>query len=81
MESFRDKTQLLTKSANDIKLLIREGYDISVAQHVVWKEFVGGVNSEILYRRSIDGGTVFDPTLTNISNNPSASIAPAIAVS
>lgn len=49
--------------------------------HVVWKEFVGGVNSEILYIRSTDGGTVFDPILTNISNNPTGSIAPAIAVS
>lgn len=49
--------------------------------YFVWKEFVGGTNNEILYRRSTDGGTLFDPVLTNISNNPAGSIAPAISVS
>lgn len=51
MESFREKTQLLTKSANDIKLLIREGYDIKVAQNTAEK-FFGKKNISFI---AIDG--------------------------
>jgi hypothetical protein len=32
MGSFRQKTELLTQCSNDIKLLIREGYDVKVAK-------------------------------------------------
>ncbi len=32
MASFRDKTELLTKCSDDIKLLLREGYDIKLAK-------------------------------------------------
>ena len=32
MGSFREKTELLTKCSNDIKLLIREGYNVKVAK-------------------------------------------------
>src|SRR6266516_3959090 len=32
MASFRDKTESLTKSSDDIKLLLREGYDIKLAR-------------------------------------------------
>ena len=37
MTSFRDKTESLTKCSDDIKLLLREGYDIKLAclQHDV----------------------------------------------
>ncbi|MGB6592201.1 MAG: hypothetical protein WBE68_11910 [Candidatus Nitrosopolaris sp.] len=32
MGSFRDKTALLSKCSDDIKLLLREGYDVKVAK-------------------------------------------------
>ncbi len=32
MASFRDKTESLTKSSDDIKLLLREGYDVKLAK-------------------------------------------------
>ena len=39
MGSFRDKTQLLIKCSNDIKLLIREGYDVKIAKETAEKFF------------------------------------------
>jgi len=39
MASFRDKTELLSKCADDIKLLLREGYDIKVAKETAEKLF------------------------------------------
>lgn len=39
MESFRDKTELLTKCSNDLKLLIREGYDVKIAKETAEKFF------------------------------------------
>ena len=32
LASFRNKTQLLKECSNDIKMLIREGYDINTAR-------------------------------------------------
>lgn len=37
--SFRDKTELLTKCSNDIKLLLREGYDVKIAKATAEKFF------------------------------------------
>lgn len=37
--SFRDKTELLTKCSNDINLLLREGYDIKIANDTAEKLF------------------------------------------
>jgi hypothetical protein len=37
--SFRDKTELLTKCSNDIKLLLREGYDVKIAKDTAEKFF------------------------------------------
>lgn len=37
--SFRDKTELLTKCSNDLKLLIREGYDVKIAKDTAEKFF------------------------------------------
>lgn len=39
MESFRDKTELLTKCSDAIKLLLREGYDIRIAKETAEKFF------------------------------------------
>jgi hypothetical protein len=39
MGSFRDKTELLAKCSNDIKLLIREGYDVNIARETAEKFF------------------------------------------
>jgi hypothetical protein len=39
MESFRDKTELLTACSNDIKLLLREGYDVRIAKETAQKFF------------------------------------------
>ena len=39
MGSFRDKTELLIKCSNDIKLLIREGYDVKIAKETAEKFF------------------------------------------
>jgi hypothetical protein len=46
--------------------------------HVVWQGEVSG-NIEILYRRSLDGGATFGPTI-NVSNTPGGSFTPKIAV-
>ena len=40
MGSFRDKTELLSKCSDDIKLLLREGYDVKVAKETAEKFFV-----------------------------------------
>ena len=37
--SFRDKTELLTKYSNDIKLLLREGFDPKIAKDTAEKFF------------------------------------------
>jgi len=39
MTSFRDKTESLTKSSDDIKLLLREGYDVKLAKETAEKFF------------------------------------------
>jgi hypothetical protein len=39
MASFRDKTELLTKCSDDIKLLLREGYDVRIAKETAEKFF------------------------------------------
>jgi hypothetical protein len=39
MGSFRDKTELLTKCSDDIKLLLREGYDPRIAKETAEKFF------------------------------------------
>jgi len=39
MASFRDKTESLTKCSDDIKLLLREGYDIKLAKETAEKFF------------------------------------------
>jgi hypothetical protein len=39
MGSFRDKTELLSKCSDDIKLLLREGYDVKVAKETAEKFF------------------------------------------
>jgi hypothetical protein len=39
MGSFRDKTELLTKCSDDIKLLLREGYDPRIAKETAAKFF------------------------------------------
>ena len=39
MASFRDKTELLTKCSDDIKLLLREGYDVKLAKETAEKFF------------------------------------------
>jgi hypothetical protein len=39
MASFRDKTESLTKCSDDIKLLLREGYDVKVARDTAEKFF------------------------------------------
>ena len=47
--------------------------------HIVWHDTTPG-NSDILYRRSTDGGATFGSTI-NLSNNAGNSCYPAIAVS
>jgi hypothetical protein len=39
MGSFRDKTALLSKCSDDIKLLLREGYDVKVSEETAEKFF------------------------------------------
>jgi hypothetical protein len=39
MASFRDKTELLSKCSDDIKLLLREGYNVKVAKETAEKFF------------------------------------------
>src|SRR6266516_7451739 len=39
MASFRDKTESLTKCSDDIKLLLREGYDVKLAKETAEKFF------------------------------------------
>ena len=39
MGVFRNKTELLTKCSNDLKLLIREGYDVKIAKETAEKLF------------------------------------------
>ena len=34
MGSFRDKTEVLSKCSDDIKLLLREGYDVKIARDI-----------------------------------------------
>jgi hypothetical protein len=59
LASFRNKTQLLRKCSNDIKLLIREGYDINTARDAAKKLF-GKCNIEFL---AIDGTQSQDQAL------------------
>src|SRR5919112_2206167 len=47
--------------------------------HVVWNDDTSG-NSEILYRKSTDGGASFGGTV-NLSNTSGRSSTPAVAVS
>jgi len=39
MTSFRDKTKLLSRCSDDIKLLLREGYDVKIARETAEKFF------------------------------------------
>jgi hypothetical protein len=48
--------------------------------HVVWDDNSLG-NSEILYRRSLNGGDLFPNVIKNLSSNDGFSFEPAIAVS
>jgi len=48
--------------------------------YVVWDHNTPG-NHEILYTRSVDGGSSFPEEIKNLSNNPGASIDPEIAES
>ena len=48
--------------------------------YVVWEEHIGPGASEILYRRSTDGGATFGDII-NLSENAVASLFPGIAVS
>jgi hypothetical protein len=46
--------------------------------HVVWEEYRDG-NGEIYYSRSTDGGATWAAN-TRLTNNPSSSLSPSIAV-
>ena len=48
--------------------------------HVVWQDDTPG-NTEILYRRSLDGGATFPNIIKNLSGNIGSSFNPAIAAS
>ena len=48
--------------------------------HVVWEDNTPG-NFDILYRRSLDGGTTFPSDIKNLSSNANASLDSAIALS
>ena len=48
--------------------------------HVVWADNTPG-NFDILYRRSLDGGSTFPNVIKNLSDNAGGSFEPAIAVS
>jgi hypothetical protein len=48
--------------------------------HVVWHDSTPG-NSDILYRKSVNGGSTFPNIIKNLSDNLGQSISPAIAVS
>ena len=48
--------------------------------HVVWQDVIAG-NSEIFYRRSIDGGATYPNVIKNLSGSTGPSGFPAIAVS
>ena len=74
--TFGSTTNLSTNSGNS------RSTEIAVSEgnvHVVWSDSIG-VNNEILYRVSSDGGATFS-SATNLSNNSSFSQLPAIAVS
>jgi hypothetical protein len=47
--------------------------------HVVWQDDTT-VNFDILYRRSLNGGTTFPNIITNLSDNGGGSVRPALAV-
>ena len=49
--------------------------------HVVWHSGSEGGNFDILYRRSLDGGSTFPNIIKNLSNNMGISAFPAITVS
>ena len=48
--------------------------------HVVWEDNTPG-NFDILYRKSLDGGTTFPSDIKNLSSNANASLDSAIALS
>ena len=48
--------------------------------HVAWDDRTPG-NSDIFYRRSLDGGNTFPNIIKNISSNGGFSVGPTIAVS
>jgi hypothetical protein len=48
--------------------------------HIVWRDTAGG-NVDVLYRRSLNGGSTFPNVIKNLSNNAGTSVVPAIAVS
>ena len=51
LASFRNKTQLLKECSNDIKMLIREGYDINTAREADQESFWKIQRSISCYRR------------------------------
>src|SRR5690349_8279373 len=59
LTSFRNKTQLLKGCSNDIKLLLREGYDINTARQAA-KNLFGKYNASFL---AIDGTQSQDQAL------------------
>jgi hypothetical protein len=59
MGSFREKTELLTKCSNDIKLLIREGYNVKVAKQTA-ENFFGKKKISFI---AIDGAQSQDQQL------------------
>ena len=76
--SFTDPTKNLS---SNVGLSARPALAVSGNMvHVVWDDLAPG-NRDILYRRSIDGGSTFPNVIKNLSNNAGASLNPEIAVS
>jgi hypothetical protein len=76
--SFTDPTKNLSNNAGtSISPAIAT---VGNSVHVVWSDDTSGGN-EILYRRSVNNGSTFPNTITNLSDNLSDSTSPAIAAS
>jgi hypothetical protein len=48
--------------------------------YVIWSDLFGGP-TEIIYRTSTDGGTIFESESSNVSADSGSSDSPSIAVS
>ena len=55
--------------------------DIGNSVHVVWFKVTFFADSDIMHRRSLDGGTTFPNVIKNLSDNFGISSFPAIAMS